>query len=137
MCEKVVEDNSWRVIDVPEYLKAKEMCEKAVNIQPLLLSCVPDCFKTNEMCEKVVGASLGLLMDVPDWFVTDQIIKLWRDDDKYCNDHELIKWYKRYQKQKAQKASIKEVLMPTAWHPSRWWDWCVSNDEKQETEIFF
>ena len=24
--------------------------------------------------------------------------------------------------------------MPTACHPSRSWDWCVPNDEKQETE---
>ena len=21
--------------------------------------------------------------------------------------------------------------MPIAWHPSRWWDWCVLNDEKK------
>ena len=21
--------------------------------------------------------------------------------------------------------------MLIAWHPSRWWDWCVPNDEKQ------
>ena len=27
--------------------------------------------------------------------------------------------------------------MPIAWHPSRWWDWRVSEDEKKETEIFF
>ena len=20
--------------------------------------------------------------------------------------------------------------MPIAWHPSRWWDWCVTEDEK-------
>ena len=22
--------------------------------------------------------------------------------------------------------------MPVAWHPKRWWDWCVSEDEKKE-----
>ena len=21
--------------------------------------------------------------------------------------------------------------MPITWHPSRWWDWCVPNDEKK------
>ena len=62
----------------------------------------------------MVGANLGLLSDVPDWFVTNQEIEIWRDDDNYCNDHEFIKWYKRYQKRKAQKASIKEELMPIA-----------------------
>ena len=38
---------------------------------------------------------------------------------------------------KAQKASIKEELMPIAWHPSRYWDWCMSEDEKKETEKTF
>ena len=36
-----------------------------------------------------------------------------------------------YQGRKAQKASIKEELLPMAWHPSRYWDWCVPQDEKQ------
>ena len=32
---------------------------------------------------------------------------------------------------------IKEELMPIAWHPSRWWDWCVSNDKnKGQKKIF-
>ena len=24
--------------------------------------------------------------------------------------------------------------MPIAWHPSRWWDQCVPEDEKRDTE---
>ena len=51
----------------------------------------------------------------------------WGYDDK------LIEWYEGYQKRKAQKAQIKKELMPIAWHPSRWWDWCVPEDEKKET----
>ena len=35
---------------------------------------------------------------------------------------------------KAQKGSIKKELLPAVWHPSRWWDWCVPEDEKKETE---
>ena len=34
--------------------------------------------------------------------------------------------------QKYQKPSIKEELLPIAWRPSRYWDWCISEDEKQE-----
>ena len=37
----------------------------------------------------------------------------------------------------AQKASRKKELMRVAWHPSRWWDWCASEDGKRETEKFF
>ena len=36
-----------------------------------------------------------------------------------------------YQGRKAEKASIKEELLPSAWHPSRYWDLCVPQDEKQ------
>ena len=25
--------------------------------------------------------------------------------------------------------------MPVAWHPSRWWDWCMSEDEKKKKKI--
>ena len=35
---------------------------------------------------------------------------------------------------KVQKAEIKEELIPIARHPSRWWDWCVPEDKKKETE---
>ena len=27
--------------------------------------------------------------------------------------------------------------MPTAWHPRRWWDWCVLEDEIKETDPIF
>ena len=27
-----------------------------------------------------------------------------------------------------------EELMAIAWHPKRWWDWCLSEDEKKEID---
>ena len=36
-----------------------------------------------------------------------------------------------YKDRKAQKAEIKEELLPVAWHPSHVIDWCFSEDEKQ------
>ena len=27
--------------------------------------------------------------------------------------------------------------MPIAWHPKRWWNWCLSEDEKKEIEPIF
>ena len=32
---------------------------------------------------------------------------------------------------KKAKAKSKEELLPIAWHPSRHWDWCMSEDEKR------
>ena len=57
-------------------------------------------------------------------------------DDYYDNDNEgeFFKWYDGYRARKAQKASLKEELLPIAWYPSRYWDWCMSEDKKRETE---
>ena len=68
---------------------------------------------------------------VPDQFVTQEM----------C--HEAVKSYPwmlkyvltlrdAYIKCKTQKAKTKEELMPVAWHPDRWWDWCIPEDEKKE-----
>ena len=46
----------------------------------------------------------------------------------------IFKWYEGYKKRKAQESSIKDGLLPFACHPSRWWGWCVPEDEKRDTE---
>ena len=140
--------------EIPDNLKTQEMCNEAMCIEPYSLAFVPDCFKTQEMCDKAVEidpfnlwhipdnlrtqgmcirafeAGLGLLEHVPDWFVTQGQIDLWHDDDYWRDDDKLIKWYEDYQKRMAQKAKIKEELLPIAWHPDRVMDWCMSEDEK-------
>ena len=63
--------------------------------------------------------------------MTQGQVKAWHDYNYYGN---LDEWYEGYQKRKDQKTKIKEELMSIAWHPSRWWDWCMSEDEKKETE---
>ena len=85
------------------------------------------------MCNEAVHGGSWNLRHVPDWFVTKQQIKLWHDDAYYCNDDRLIRRSNRYKRRKAQKTLIKEELMPIAWHPS-YWDWCMSGEEKKETE---
>ena len=81
------------------------------------------------------GEGLPLsLQFVPDWLVTQQQIDRWYNDHYVYNDDELNKWYEGHQKRKSQKAKIKEELLPIAWHPSRWWDWCIPEDEKKKTE---
>ena len=32
---------------------------------------------------------------------------------------------------------LNEELISVAWHPNRWWDWCVSEDEKKEIDPMF
>ena len=35
------------------------------------------------------------------------------------------------------KKMISEELMPIAWHPKRWWNFCLSEDKKKQTETIF
>ena len=72
-----------------------------------------------------------ILQFVPDWFVIQEQLEILHDDNDYFTDDELIAWYKRYEKWKAQKAKIKEDLMPIAWHPDHVMDWCMPEDEKR------
>ena len=100
---------------------------------------VPDPFKTKKVCERRVEKYPWALEYVPDWFVTCEQLNLSHDytHSLYHNNDRFIKWRKGYEKRKAQKANINEELMPIALHPSRWWDWCVPEDEKRETEKIF
>ena len=50
------------------------------------------------------------------------------------NDDEFITWHEAYKKHKVQKTQIKKKLIPIAWHRSTWWDWCMPEDKKKETE---
>ena len=122
MCKRAVEDEPDTLEFVPNHLKTQEMCNKAVEECPYMLEDVPFQFKTQKMCNAVVMGDSLLLRYVSDWFVTQQQVKL-RDD-------RLIGWYEDYQKHMVQKARIKEELLSIAWHPSRCWDQCKSEDEK-------
>ena len=55
-----------------------------------VLKKVDKVLKTRGMCIKAVEKYLWLLKYVPDYFVTHEQIKIWHDNDDYCNDDELI-----------------------------------------------
>ena len=132
MYNEAVRNNPYALRNVPDHFKTREMCEKALEKDPFILWTVPDRYNIQEMCDKTVKKVSWSLEYVPDWFVKQEQIKLWRDDDDHCNDDRLIKWYEDYKKRKAQKAKIKKELIPFTWHPSRWWDWCMSEEEEKK-----
>ena len=106
------------------------MCNASVEVDQWQLGDVPDHLKTQEIHNKAVKDQLFSLRFVPGWFVTQQQIDVWYDDDYIYNDNEMIEWYECYKKRKTQKASVKEELLPIAWHTNRVKDWCMSEDEK-------
>ena len=89
------------------------------------------------MCDEAVSDDPSSLQYVTEWLVTQKQIGRWYDDIEYFDEDELDKWYNGYQKCKAQKLQIKEELMSIAWHPPRWWDWCVSEDKKKKKQKTF
>ena len=60
-------------------------------------------------------------------------------DNCFVDDDGVLEWHdgEEQQERNAQKAKIKKELMPIAWHPSRYWDWCMSEDEKKDTEALW
>ena len=42
----------------------------------------------------------------------------------------LLAWHIKFEKR--QEKELNEELMSVAWHQNRWWDWCVSEDEKKK-----
>ena len=116
---------------VPDRFKTQKMCINALEVDPWHLNNIPDYFNTQKMCDKTVKDDSYFLQFVPDWFVTQQQIDVWYDDDDYCNDDEPIEWYEGHQTRKAQKAKLKEELLPIARHPNRVMGWFMSEDEKR------
>ena len=100
----------------------------AVKLYSSPLYYVPDYLKTQKVCNNVVQRDPFSLHFVSDWFLKQQDINLWNDDNNYCNDSELIEWYNKYKKWKAQKAKIKKELFLIAWHPDHVIDWCMPED---------
>ena len=118
---------------VPDHFKTMETYNEIMRTMPEASHYIPDQFKAKEICEKAVRESLFSLQYFPDWFVA-QSEQIKTGDDYYYDDDEFIEWYEGYQKGMAQKAQTKEELLPIAQHPDRVMDWCMSEDEKKETE---
>ena len=134
ICDDAVRRGPYTLYYVPYHFITQKMCNGAMCDNPAVFFLIPNRFKTQEMCNKTVHRNPWLLKYVPDWFVIQQQIKLWHDNDDYHDRNCLIKWYDGYKKRKAQKEKIKKELIPIAWHPSRWSDWCMTEDEKKGTE---
>ena len=132
MCKEAVHREPYTLRHVPDHLKTQKICEEAE------FFLFPDHFKTQKLCDKAVRDDSSSLQYVPNWFVTREWAYMRYDDSEYCDDddddddeYNFFKWYHDYKKRKAKKASIKEELLPIAWHPSRDWDWCMSGDKKK------
>ena len=65
------------------------------------------------------------------YFVAKEMLKK-QCCKQYCK--QCCKVFESYYKRKKLKKDIYDELEPIAWHPDRWWDWCVDIEEKKEIE---
>ena len=49
----------------------------------------------------------------------------------------LLASHIKFEKREKLKKELGEELILLAWHPKRWWNFCISEDEKKETEPIF
>ena len=41
-------------------------------------------------------------------------------------------WHIKFEKRKEPEKDLSKELMPVVWHPNRWWDSYISDDEKKK-----
>ena len=65
------------------------------------------------------------------------IIIIDEDDPDTIIHARFLAWRSKFEKLKAFKEKISEESMAVASHPKRWWNSCMSEDEKKEIEPIF
>ena len=59
------------------------------------------------------------------------------DDPETIIHIRRLSWHIKFGKPKAFKKELNEELMLIAWHPRRWWNFCISENEKKEIKPIF
>ena len=49
----------------------------------------------------------------------------------------LLAWHGKFEKHNALIKLNEKLMLVVAWHPRRWWDFCMSKDEKKEIGPIF
>ena len=131
------------------------MSDKTVDDFLPTLKFVPDRFVTNKMIEKLYDALFAddniFFFDKDSGnvkFSRNEIGILWvdlnyinLDDTNFYEDvHKsviqvrLSTWRNDLKQRKLFKKEISKESMPVAWHPTRWWDWCMPKGKKKKIE---
>ena len=133
------------------------MCDEAVDDFLPTLNFVPNGFVTSTMIKKLFTAlcadEIILYFDEDSGNVEFNCNEMgildidlnninldndFEEDDPGATIHvRLSVWHIKFEKRKTLEKELNEELMSVAWHSSRCWDWCVSEDEKKEIDPIF
>ena len=159
MCDRVVSEDPFLIVYCPDKYKTQEICDEAVDDYLAALKLIPDWFVTNKMIKELYtalysdenilyfkkdsGNAVFYYNEIGIFNIDLNNINL---DNNFDGDDpdtiiliRLLAWHShsKFEKRKVLKREINEELMPIAWHPKRWWNFCISEDEKKEIEPIF
>ena len=58
-------------------------------------------------------------------------VNFYEDDPETILHVTFLPWPNKFEKRKTFKRDVSKELMPVAWHPAKWWDWSLPEDEKK------
>ena len=59
------------------------------------------------------------------------LVEVWHDENDYWNNDEVVGWYNSHKQRKIWINKAYKEMLPVAWYPSHYWDWCMPEDEKK------
>ena len=65
------------------------------------------------------------------------ILIFYKDDPETIIRIGIMAWRNRHKQRKPYDKNINKELMPVVWHQIRWWDRCLSEDEKKRIVAIF
>ena len=153
MCDRVITAGPFSLRYIPDQ-QTQQMCDKAVDDYLAALTFVPDWFVTNKMIKLLFTALY------PDenilYFNEDSSNVVFNcngmgilnidfnntnlDDTNYDEDDPILFflpdfWLGTLNLKNAKH--MNEELMLIVWHSNRWWDFCMSEDEKKRIDPMF
>ena len=158
MCERINSEIPFSLRCVLDQYKTQKMCNKAVHDCLAALKLAPDWFVTRKMIKKIFtvlyvdenilyfnGDSSNVVFNYNETSIRNidlNCIKLGdnnfdKDDPEIIIMSDFWQGISNLKKRKAFKKELNKELMPVGWHPNRWWDWRMSQNEKRETDPMF
>ena len=128
------------------------MCDEVVDDCLVALKFVPDWFVTSEMIIKLFTAlhadenilyfnegSGDAVFNCNGMGVLNIDLNNINPDNNFDEDDpytiiliRILAWHIIFEKRKEHKNELREELMSVAGDPNRWWNWCMSEDEKKK-----
>ena len=119
-CLIVVFEERFMLKYCPDKYKGKETCGNAVD--DVLVFANGEIFFYDVDCNNITFPNDDVVLSNIDLININLDDDIFDEDDPETIDHvRLMTWRNRFKQCKA----CKKEIMPLAWHPIRWWNWCA------------